>query len=274
MIKKIIHVADIHIRNFKRHTEYREQLIKFFDNCKEIASEYEKDEVRILICGDIFHQKINTSNEQTEFLSWLLRSLSEICPIIIIAGNHDYMESNSERLDSITPIINLINIDNVRYLDKELGYKSGIIIDDNIAWCLYSIFDGYNTPDVKIERINNPDKKFIGLFHGALTGSKTDTGFEFDQGVSTDIFDGCDIAMCGDIHLRQELNYKGIKVVYPGSFIQQNVGESVSSHGFLLWDVDDLEYEEYNIDSDYGFYKFKINSVKDIEDNTEEFVNF
>lgn len=67
---------------------------------------------------------------------------------------------------------------------------------------------------------------------------------------------------------------KTIPIVYPGSFIQQNVGESVSSHGFLLWDVDDLEYEEYNIDSDYGFYKFKINSVKDIEDNTEEFVNF
>jgi DNA repair exonuclease SbcCD nuclease subunit len=275
MIKKIIHTSDLHIRNIKRHEEYKIQFSKFIDSCKDIASNYKYDEVRILIAGDLFHQKIQTSNEQTEMLSWLLKELEKIAPVVIIAGNHDFMESNSDRMDSLTPIVKLLDLNNLKYLDMTLEYKSGIVVDDNIVWCLYSIFDNYRNPDVKLEKINYPDKKLIGLFHGPLSGSKTDVGFEFSSGASTDIFDGCDVVMCGDIHKRSELiGPDGIKVVYPSSMIQQDFGESVSSHGFMLWDVDSLEYEEHNIDNDYGFYKFKITSVEDVENQIEEFVNF
>lgn len=306
MIKKILHISDIHIRNIKRHDEYKEQLNKFINISKEIVSDYEFNEVRILITGDIFHQKIQTSNEQTDLLAWFLKELNLIAPTIIMAGNHDFMENNIERMDSITPIINMLNLDNIKYIDKNLKYKSGIYIDDNIVWCLYSIFNNYSIPDIKIERINYPDKKFIGLFHGALTGTKTDTGFEIEHGISTDIFDGCDVVMCGDIHKRNTLNfistlevddknvgiyknngweikskvdnifniYKNSKAVFSGSFIQQDVGENISGHGFLLWDTENLEFEEYDVESDYGFYKFKITSIEDIENQTEEFVNF
>ena len=274
MIKKIIHISDIHIRNIKRHEEYYEQLLRFIDSCKEIATHYEYNEVRILLAGDLFHQKIQTSNEQTSMLSWLFKKLQEVAPLVIIAGNHDFMESNVERMDSITPIINLMGLENVHFLDMETNYKSGCIVDENIVWCLYSIFDNYKKPDINIERVNHPDKKFIGLFHGAITGSKTDTGFEFEHGMSTDIFDGCDAVMCGDIHKKRELNYKNIKIVFSGSLIQQDVGESVSSHGYLVWDAETLEYDEYDIESNYGYYKFKINSIQDMEDGTEEFVNF
>jgi len=274
MIKKVLHTADIHIRNIKRHEEYKIQLSKFIESCETICSDYEFNEVRILLAGDIFHQKIQTSNEQTTLLSWLFKKLNKIAPVIIIAGNHDFMESNTDRMDSITPIIEMLELPNVFYVDKILNYKSGCYVDDNIVWSLYSIFDSYNIPDIKIEKIDHPDKKFIGLFHGALAGSKTDTGFEFEHGISVDIFDGCDAVMCGDIHKRQELEYNGIKIVYPGSTIQQDFGESVSKHGFLEWDIETLDYEECEIDSDYGFYKFRINSIEDIENGTEEFINF
>jgi DNA repair exonuclease SbcCD nuclease subunit len=255
MIKKIIHIGDVHIRNIKRHDEYTEQFIKFIDSCKEFASEYEYNEVRIVIAGDLFHQKIQTSNEQTSLLSWLLRELQKVCPIVIVAGNHDFMESNSDRLDSITPIIKLMGLENVQYLDMNTNYKSNCVVDDNIVWCLYSIFDNYKKPDISIERVNHPDKKFIGLFHGAITGAKTDINFEFEHGISTDIFDDCDVVMCGDIHKRQELDRNGIKIVYPGSLIQQDKGEAVSSHGFLIWDVETMEYEEHDLPNEYGFYK-------------------
>lgn len=275
MVKKIIHLADIHIRNIKRHDEYKEQFEKFILEIGEyVRSDYDYEQVRIVLAGDLFHQKIQTSNEQTKLFSWFIRELNSICPVVIIAGNHDFMESNMERMDSITPIVSLMDLANVNYLDMTLDYKSGCYVDDNIVWCLYSIFDGYNKPDIKIERVNNPDKKFIGLFHGPLTGSKTDVGYEFEHGVSLDIFDGCDAVMCGDIHKKQELNYNGIKVVYPGSFCQQDMGESVSGHGYLIWDVETLEYEEFDVKSEYGFYKFKIESISDIEEGKEEFVNF
>ena len=51
--------------------EYNEQLMKFIDKCKEIASNYEQDEVRIAICGDIVHQK-NTISQQSISLMTLV----------------------------------------------------------------------------------------------------------------------------------------------------------------------------------------------------------
>lgn len=274
MIKKIIHCSDIHIRNIKRHEEYTEQLSKFIDDCKNLASSYNYEEVRILLAGDLFHQKIQTSNEQTKLLSWFLRELEKVFPVVLMAGNHDFMESNMDRLDSITPIINLMGLKNVRYLDMETKYKSNCVVDDNIVWCLYSIFDNYNRPDIDIERINHADKTFVGLYHGVISGSKIDSGFTLEHGVSKDVFNGCNVVMCGDIHLRQELDYNGIKIVMPGSLIQQDRAESVSKHGYLIWDVENLDYEEVDIPTEYGFYKFKINSVQDVEDGLEEFVNF
>lgn len=285
MVKKIIHASDIHIRNVKRHDEYQEQFDRFINEARTIVDgNYSYNEVRIVLAGDLFHQKIQTSNEQTTLFSWFIRELETICPVVIICGNHDFMESNIERLDTITPIIKLMNLPNVKYVDMILNYKSGCLVDDNLVWCLYSIFDGYSKPDVSIERINNPDKKFIGLFHGPLTGAKTDTGYEFEHGVSVGIFDGCDVVLCGDIHKRgviefdSEISVGGVKetrmAVYSGSLIQQDQGESVSSHGFLLWDVETLEYEEFDIANDYGFYKFKVDSMDDINNGLEEFINF
>ena len=274
MVKKIIHLSDIHIRNVKRHDEYYETIGEFLKITREICSEYEFNEVRIVLCGDLLHQKITTSNEQSILLSWFFRELNTIAPTIVICGNHDFLENNVDRVDSITPIIKMLCLENIKYLDLDLGYKSGLIEDDNIVWCLYSIFEKYKSPDVGIQKIKTPDKKFIGLFHGAIVGSTTDSTYMIEHGVKTDIFDGCDAVLCGDIHKRTELDYNGVKVVYPGSLIQQNFGENVSKHGFLLWDVDDLEYEEYDIKNDYGYYKFKISSITDIENCSEEFVNF
>ena len=42
MIKCVIHTADIHIRNVMRHEEYTEQLMKFIEKCKRIASKFSK----------------------------------------------------------------------------------------------------------------------------------------------------------------------------------------------------------------------------------------
>ena len=78
MIKKIIHISDLHIRPIKRHEEYKTQLIKAIESFSEIASEYEFDEVRIVITGDIFHTKIDISNEQIDLFSWFLQQVSQL----------------------------------------------------------------------------------------------------------------------------------------------------------------------------------------------------
>ena len=66
---------------------------------------------------------------------------------------------------------------------------------------------------------------------------------------------------------------KNIKVVMPSSLIQQNFGENVTKHGFLLWDIKTKTYTEHDVDNRYPFYQFKIKSLNDLETDSEIITN-
>ena len=66
------------------------------------------EEIRIVITGDLVHNKINISNEQLILTSWFLNELTNYGRVIIIPGNHDFLENNTQRLDSISPIVDLL----------------------------------------------------------------------------------------------------------------------------------------------------------------------
>ena len=47
-----------------------------------------------------------------------------------------------------------------------------------------------------------------------------------------------------------------------------------SKVGYLVWDVDECDYTEHNIENnDYGFYTFTINNEEDVDKNKEEIIN-
>lgn len=274
-IKCIIHLCDIHIRNFARLEEYSEQLTKTVEKCKEIASKYNKDEVRIVISGDLVHSKNTISNELIVFASYFLRQLEEIAKVIVIAGNHDLIVENKTRTDTMTALFDTANFDNCIFLDAELDYKSGCAIDNNVVWCLYSIYEDFLRP-TNIEELkeSHPNNKFIGLFHGQVIGSTLNNGYVSDSGLDSEAFEGCDCVMAGHLHKRQVLKRGNTEIVYPGSLIQQTYGETVSQHGFAVWNVEDMTYEFIDIDSDYGLYDVEINNISDIEEDKERLVNF
>lgn len=66
---------------------------------------------------------------------------------------------------------------------------------------------------------------------------------------------------------------KIIKVVMPSSLIQQNFGENVSKHGFLLWDVESKTFTEHDVENKFPFYQFKIKSLEDLDNGTEVLTN-
>jgi DNA repair exonuclease SbcCD nuclease subunit len=101
MVKKIVHLADIHIRTLRLHDEYKDVFKSFLKDVKELVSDYTREEVRIVVAGDLVHQKIVISNEQLILGTWFLRKLEEIAPLILIAGNHDLLENNIGRMDSV-----------------------------------------------------------------------------------------------------------------------------------------------------------------------------
>ena len=63
MIKKIIACSDIHIRNLKRMDETWEMLGSFIEKCKEHKEllGLEDNEMRIVVAGDLFENKIRVS---------------------------------------------------------------------------------------------------------------------------------------------------------------------------------------------------------------------
>lgn len=271
MIKKIIACSDIHIRNFKRSEEYVSVLNRFIDDCNEIVNKYGKDEVRIVIAGDLFHGKLDISEEGYVLASWFLRKLGEICRTYIIAGNHDMNMENLERLDPITAMFNMCNFENVIYLDKELSYESGIYTDDNVNFFLYSSFSNFSKPEFALTGENSTN---IALYHGVVKNAKNASGFIFENGLPISHFEGTDFGILGHIHKTQELLYDGNSYVYCGSLLQHEHGESVNGHGYILIDIDSLTYSTKNIaNEEYGFYTFAINSIDDIDNDVEEVVN-
>ena len=268
-VRVVCHLADIHIRTMRLHDEYKEVFVTLLAQVSELVKEYERDEVRIVIAGDLVHQKIVISNEQLLLGTWFLRKLEEIAPLIIIAGNHDLLENNKDRMDSISPMVQFLPDANINYFKESKCY-----LDNNIVWCVYSIFEENERPDIESARLQfGDDKTYIGLYHAALINAKTDIGYTIDHGSGLDIFNGLDCAMLGDIHLNQVFIHKNIPIIYVGSLIQQNFGEKVNGHGFVLWDIENMSYEHHQVENNYPYYQFRIKSLDDLENNEEVITN-
>jgi len=249
-LKKIYHIADVHIRNVKRHKEYREIFYAMFEEIRKRGTE---DSI-IYLAGDIAHAKLEMSPELVREISWLFTECSKLAPTILITGNHDCNMNNLDRIDVLTPIVEALNLDNFYYLRDTQVWNY-----DDTAFAVYSIFDNKdNWP--KAEDIHAKTK--IALFHGPVDNSITDVGYVVSsRHFTTDIFDGYDLALLGDIHKRQEMiSPKGCKVVYAGSLVQQNFGETLGKHGFLVWDMDTLTYEEVDLLNDYGYYTLDVDN--------------
>ena len=223
---RFAHVADTHIRNLKYHEEYRECFKQLYKKLRDLKVDY------IIHCGDIAHTKTQISPEFVEMCSDFFKNLADIAPTYIILGNHDGNLRNSTRQDALTPIAKALGHSSL-YLLKESGEVN---LDDNFTINVLSVFDRDNwcTP-------SNPDRVNIALYHGAVSGVTTDTGWKMENGEDdVNIFDSFDYGFLGDIHkTNQSLDKKG-KIRYPGSTVQQNHGET-NDKGFLLWDILDKD---------------------------------
>ena len=191
----VCHLADVHIRLYKRHDEYRLALGRLYDKLQKNTNPNRV----IVVAGDVVHAKTDMSPEMVELASEFLRSLAEIAPTLVIAGNHDLNLSNMNRLDSLTPIIKNLNHPNLHYLKH-----SGIYQVADVDFAVFSILDDRDQwPSVQDCR---PEARKIALYHGPVHGAQTDIKYVItNRHTDTSTFDGFDIAMLGDIHKMQTL---------------------------------------------------------------------
>ena len=223
---KFAHIADTHIRNLKYHKEYREVFKHLYKKLKSHKVDY------IIHCGDIAHTKTQISPEFVEMCSDFFKNLADIAPTYIILGNHDGNLRNSSRQDALTPIAKALGHKNL-YLLKDSGETH---LDEEFTINVLSVFDRDNwcTPS-DTNRVN------IALYHGAVSGVTTDTGWKMESGEDdVNIFNNFDYGFLGDIHKTNQTLDKAGKIRYPGSTVQQNHGES-NDKGFLVWDITDKD---------------------------------
>ena len=251
----IFHIADVHLRNWKRHKEFK----KVFDIMFKRLDEYPENTI-VTIGGDIVHAKTEMSPELIKMVSYLFKGLADRRPTIVITGNHDANLNNPHRLDALTPIVDGLSHSNLFYLRDTGLYEIGT--DSKVGISVMSLL-GDSADYITYDKIENPEqyKTLIALYHGTVANSKVDSGLNLEHGLEWNTFAGFDVVPLGDIHKRQVLCDQNPAMFYPGSTVQQNFGEAYEGHGYALIDLrdtKDIKYEFHDLPNEYGYYTLEI----------------
>ena len=295
-----MHLADIHIGSSQSRTpEYK----FIFDKLRKFIADHQVD--LVLVCGDVFHNKIKLTPTDIELFYYFIDCLGDR-PTVIIPGNHDANLNNTESLDLISPLVaqckkNIVYSRNTEMIEirgrkfyhlslmgcrasSDMASKKGDLklasidsstvsklepkIDDSQTGSEVDS-DSDRTTDRTTDRAEDPITTPFLLYHGSVSGAMTDCGavMRDETPKLRDFFRKFDIVFLGDIHKQQAMVQKKdsgavSQWVYPGSLIQQNLGESATK-GFLYWDLDAKTYKVINVKSPWGF--LNINLSKKIQ---------
>lgn len=196
------HIADVHIRGLTRHDEITTVVDALVDDVQRRGGVD-----RVLVAGDTFHTKTQQiTPEAIDVMHWMFRRLSTLGIVDVTLGNHDFNQTNKQRKDIITSIVNMMASDRVNIYRHSGVYK--LVPGYNL--CLFSIFDEHNWANVKpIDGEVN-----IASYHGPVNGAQMETtDWKVDTGLDVSFFKDFDFTMLGDLHMHQHLDYRDIELV-------------------------------------------------------------
>lgn len=300
-IKHIIHVADIHIRpgienksdKSSRYTEYS----RVFQRILAFVQSFDQNGDTVMcIAGDILHDNKKVGASCIELFYEILGHISACIPIYIICGNHDYNQASIESQDLLSSLAHPLHHANIAYL-QETGVYSAANVDFGVL-AIQRVLRAGNThgavkelPAFPPAPLKAEGKTRVALFHGDVFGQYP---------IAKIMSAGYDICMLGDLHGQQVYNtsvdksmqktfqdsdyahpqpdvfsfsrhyYTESKSVYAyaGSTLQQNYGEPLLGHGFLLWDLENKTVDTYHVRNDYGFLNVSSQRVSQDAQNT------
>lgn len=237
---KIAHIADVHIRFSSRKEEFKQ----VFKNLEKSLLEEKPD--RIVVVGDIMHNKLNMSPSSFTSMVEFLFMLAKIAPTDIFPGNHDANLKQLEQGDAIRPIFEVSkllekeksaiivtdeNKVNINYWNNSIYYfqKSGFYeIGQNTIYGVYSCLDG---EIIRIDK-REPEKTYVGFFHGPIYGGRMDNGYECkdESAVKISTFKNFHAVMLGDFHEHQAFEN------WQDKFISEKETELYESLGWIITD--------------------------------------
>jgi len=198
MINKVVHLADVHIKNdLSTHKEYEVQFKKLYKKLKE-----EKPD-RIVVVGDITHDYLSCSYEVEILAVDFIVNLTTIAPTIVVEGNHCIRKSDLKRTSALKNFVTTIKKSNPNI--RLIHYPtSGFYEDENVVWVNHSHMEKEINPWYDIEHLRDNEKCYIDLFHDPIKGCSNDIGYKFESKRLRTISDfKGDFGMFGDIHKHQ-----------------------------------------------------------------------
>src|SRR5437868_4765580 len=239
-IKYIYHISDIHIqRDTYRNSEFEKVFAATALNItNHIKNNSNESQSLIVLTGDIIDFKLNVSVNGIKMLTTFLTLMSDICDIIIICGNHDVNVYNSNEEDLILSLHDKIQTKHKIYYLRD----SGLYKYKNIVFSHTSVFSQNNKDNLSnIIPANNINNKLIKicLYHGFVYDKIKTHNLSYmllkSHRTISDFVD-YDLVLLGDIY---ERIFISDKIAYASSLLQMNYGESVSEHGFIIWNIED-----------------------------------
>jgi exonuclease SbcC len=274
-LRYIFQLSDLHIRNGdKISCRYDEYNDVFNETIISISNEIKKinlliNEFIIIISGDIFHNKNIIGNYGLLLYKNFIEKLVKLGRVIIFHGNHDRNQSDIEQPSLV--FSSTFNIDNLTILNNTTTFNI-----DNIGFSYVNIDD---TLDIyrnsgriqdlpKFPEIIGDVKYKIALFHGSFQSAKLFNGDcirDENNPYPLEWIKDFDYVILGDIHVRQTFIYKKKTYCgYSGSLIQQNFGENVVEHGYLIWNLENKKINEINVYNKIGYINIKENESEEI----------
>ena len=283
MISQIFHLADIHIRKGNYvESRFHEYLQVFEETIKNIKDLHKPNECITVICGDIFHHKLQISSHGIVLFYKLIYSLADIMPVLMIQGNHDLIQENDDlNNDLIKALLHNRKHDNVIYVDSTSSFE----YNTNLHFGVVSIremlqrYSGSGMveslpkfPLPKGNRLN------VAISHTTILNCTLHNYSKATNGTPLEWFKGYDLVLLGDVHLQSAKYSKKHELYYgyPGSLIQQDFGESIFNHGFLLWNINEnneITLEKYHVQNDFARANIRINEQLFINSDNYEVID-
>ncbi|HEX6222003.1 MAG TPA: exonuclease SbcCD subunit D [Acidimicrobiia bacterium] len=252
---KVLHTSDWHvgrrIRGRDRSEEHRAVLAELVG----LAGEQDVD--LTLVAGDVFDTAAPTPTAE-EIVWRALLDLSEISPVLVVAGNHD----NPARLDAVAPLLERAGVTVVgvpRSPDDggvvhlaDLGVKVGMLPFVSQRGIVKAEDIMGSDPDQHAGQYEERMRRVVGALtsemtadtvnllvshltvYGALAGGGERTAHIFGYAVPSNLFPGhLSYVALGHLHRQQKMPHSSA-VWYSGSPLQLDFGEVNDQKGALL----------------------------------------
>lgn len=261
MSGKVLFVSDTHFGCNRysivdKNSGLPSRLLDYRNSFSQVVDYAINNKVKAVVhSGDLFHRNTPTPTEEVVVLKEFKKLEDAQIPVHIINGNHDYNYSTGR--SHATGVLKNAPWKHIQVYDDPWIH----VIDDNVE---FHFVPYPHTPRVLETKQSN--RKIVVVCHshfsGALIGAES---FMIAGGVrEMPGLEGASLVVSGHIHKRQEIKRGTYNIVYVGSMERSDFAERDEEKGFMLLDLDTLDYERVQINT-REFVQFEFNSPSEVK---------